>query len=232
VLFSKELLANGSLSKSTEFPSIAVIVLMWNRWEDTIECLESVFQQNYPNYQVILVDNGSAEESLKKIREYCNGLVKINSSFVDFDDSNKPIQVVEVGREELQIVDISSEYCSCNENGRKSLINILNRDNLGFAKGNNVGIKFALSCGFGYVMLLNNDTVIAQKDFLWKMVNFMQKEGRFSVCVPCICYYDMPDTIWNCGWKLLPLGQRKYFKGTGLLNAKSDFIEVAFVTGC
>ena len=222
----------GNGSKRAEFPSIAVIVLMWNRWEDTIECLESVFQQNYPNYQVILVDNGSAEESLKKIREYCNGLVKINSSFVDFDDSNKPIQVVEVGREELQIVDISSEYCSCNENGRKSLINILNRDNLGFAKGNNVGIKFALSCGFDYVMLLNNDTVIAQKDFLWKMVNFMQKERRFGACVPCICYYDMPDSIWNCGGKLLPLGQRRYFKGTGLLNAKSDFIEVSFVTGC
>lgn len=104
MLFSKELLANGSLSKSTEFPSIAVIILMWNRWEDTIECLESVFQQNYPNYQVILVDNGSAEESLKKIREYCNGLVKINSSFVDFDDSNKPIQVVEVGRKNCRLL--------------------------------------------------------------------------------------------------------------------------------
>ncbi len=101
----------GNGSKRAEFPSIAVIVLMWNRWEDTIECLESVFQQNYPNYQVILVDNGSTEESLKKIREYCNGLVRISSSFVDFDDSNKPIHFIEVRREELQIVDTSNEYC-------------------------------------------------------------------------------------------------------------------------
>ena len=37
---------------------------------------------------------------------------------------------------------------------------IENRKNIGFAKGNNVGIKYALNQGAVYILLLNNDTKI------------------------------------------------------------------------
>jgi GT2 family glycosyltransferase len=38
---------------------------------DTIECLESVFQITYPNYDVIVVDNASENDSLDQIKNYC-----------------------------------------------------------------------------------------------------------------------------------------------------------------
>ena len=50
-------------------PRISIIILNWNGWKDSIECLESVYQITYPNYDVIVVDNGSENESVEKIKE-------------------------------------------------------------------------------------------------------------------------------------------------------------------
>ena len=41
------------------FPKVSIIVLNWNGLEDTIECLESLRKITYPNYEVIVADNGS-----------------------------------------------------------------------------------------------------------------------------------------------------------------------------
>ena len=60
-------------------PNVAIIILNWNGWEDTIECLESLYQINYHNYQIIVVDNGSENISIKKIKDYCLGKSKIKS---------------------------------------------------------------------------------------------------------------------------------------------------------
>jgi len=45
------------------YPKVAIIILNYNNWQDTIECLESVLRNDYPNYQVIVVDNGSSDNS-------------------------------------------------------------------------------------------------------------------------------------------------------------------------
>ncbi len=55
---------------------IAIIILNYNGWEDTIECLESVYQVDYPNYDVILVDNASSDSSISKIKDYCEEKIK------------------------------------------------------------------------------------------------------------------------------------------------------------
>lgn len=50
-------------------PSVAVIVLNWNGWRDTLECLASLETLDYPDYEVVVVDNGSTDGSEEKIRE-------------------------------------------------------------------------------------------------------------------------------------------------------------------
>ncbi|HPX78231.1 MAG TPA: glycosyltransferase, partial [Methanobacterium sp.] len=62
-------------------PLVSIIILNWNGWQDTLECLESVFQIDYPNYQVILVDNNSQDQSLEKIRKYTQGKITVKSPF-------------------------------------------------------------------------------------------------------------------------------------------------------
>ncbi len=40
-------------------PKVFIIILNWNNWPDTLECLESLKNNDYPNYKVVIVDNGS-----------------------------------------------------------------------------------------------------------------------------------------------------------------------------
>jgi GT2 family glycosyltransferase len=70
--------------------------------------------------------------------------------------------------------------------------------NLGFTGGNNLGIKSALDQGADYVMLLNNDTIVAP-DFLEVMVDAMETNPQVGVTGPTIYYYDSPETIWSAG---------------------------------
>jgi len=51
------------------YPQVSIIILNWNGKEDTIECLESLKQIIYPNYEIILVDNGSTDGSVEFLRE-------------------------------------------------------------------------------------------------------------------------------------------------------------------
>lgn len=48
-------------------PNVSLIILNWNGKDDTLECLSSVFNTDYPNYQVIVVDNGSIDGSVEAI---------------------------------------------------------------------------------------------------------------------------------------------------------------------
>jgi hypothetical protein len=48
-----------------DYPKVSIIILNWNGKEDTIECLESLKQITYPNYEITLVDNGSTDDSVK-----------------------------------------------------------------------------------------------------------------------------------------------------------------------
>ena len=61
-------------NKSTQkLPKVAIIILNWNGWEDTTECLESVFRNTYQNFQVIVIDNGSTDDSMEKIKDWAEG---------------------------------------------------------------------------------------------------------------------------------------------------------------
>jgi len=55
-------------------PRVAVIVLTHNNFDDTVECLDSVLASDYAEYDLVLVDNGSEDGSIEKIRERFPGL--------------------------------------------------------------------------------------------------------------------------------------------------------------
>ncbi len=54
--------------KEPSAPKVSIIVLSWNGLEDTAECLESLRALRYPNYEVIVVDNGSDDGSPQMVR--------------------------------------------------------------------------------------------------------------------------------------------------------------------
>lgn len=61
-------------------PKIAIVLLNYNNYKDTIACIESLQQVQYPNFNVIVVDNKSTNESLKKLYTYESANVKIVES--------------------------------------------------------------------------------------------------------------------------------------------------------
>lgn len=68
-------------SKTDDQPRVAFIILCWNNVDILAECFESIQAQTYKNHFTVMVDNGSADES------------------VAFTKKNFPwVQVVETGR--------------------------------------------------------------------------------------------------------------------------------------
>jgi len=103
-------------------PKICAVILNYKTYLDTIACAESVLKQNYSNFCIVIVENGSNNDSLAILTEKygSNGLVTILES----------------------------------------------NENIGFAKGNNIGILYAkekLNCD--YVFVANSDVIIENNLF-------------------------------------------------------------------
>lgn len=52
----------------TQLFRVAIIVVNWNRRDDTLDCLQSLSEISYPHYRIILVDNGSTDGSADAVR--------------------------------------------------------------------------------------------------------------------------------------------------------------------
>lgn len=163
----------------SEWPEVAIIVLNWNNYEDTAECLKSIEKVKYPNYQVIVADNGSTDGSGKRLEsefDWCTFL------FID--------------------------------------------ENLGFSGGNNVAISHALENNYDYVLLLNNDTIVAP-NFLNPLVKTAEGHGE-NTLVSGLIYEHGTSDIWYAGGKFSPT----LVKGTFRTEPKSNgTYEVGKITG-
>lgn len=209
--------------------NVVIVILNWNGWRDTIECLESIYQNDYPNYDVIVVDNDSTDESLYKIKEYCSGKIKIESPFFSYDPYNKPIQILEIEANEYDIRREDND-----ETSFRRLILIKNDKNAGFAEGNNIGIRFSLNnLNSDYLLLLNNDTVV-DNEFLVEMLKVSENDDEIGIVGPKIYYYNEPSRIWfakgKISWKFcrgLNIGYNEIDTGQ-----YTEIAEVEYVSGC
>jgi GT2 family glycosyltransferase len=85
---------------------------------------------------------------------------------------------------------------------RHSCVTVLvNEENLGFAEGNNVGIRRALMGNAEYVMLLNNDTAV-DPSMLDELLAVTESDPAVGIVGPKMLYYDQPDLIWCAGNQL------------------------------
>lgn len=63
----------------SNFPYVYVIILNWNLPADTITCVESVLAANYPNKEILVVDNGSSDNSINIISNHFGTQIDIIS---------------------------------------------------------------------------------------------------------------------------------------------------------
>jgi len=173
--------------ESREVPKVFIIVLNWNSASDTIECIGSLQKLDYPACEIILVDNGSSDDSESILRKKYPGL-----------------EFIQTGT------------------------------NLGFAGGNNVGIRYALEHGGEYVWLLNNDTVV-YPDALTEMVRLAQSDPSIGMVGSKIFFYAEPDVLWYAGGTFdVKNGGIAGHIGWGQKDSGQfdHVIDVDYITGC
>ncbi|MFC1831333.1 glycosyltransferase family 2 protein [Thermodesulfobacteriota bacterium] len=170
---------------------VAIIILNFFGWRDTIECLESLQKNDYRQFTMIVVDNGSKDGSIEKICEWASGKFKIDSEFIDYEDKFKPINTKILETQGLHI----NEQNNFDDNffsqlPNRHLLIIKSSKNLGFSGGNNLGAKYAFRKGFDYIVLLNNDTIIVDRDFIKKLINVFPSNKSCKVVGPKIINLD------------------------------------------
>jgi len=212
----------------TEHPHVSVIITNWNFWQDTLECLESVLKTDYPNYNIILIDDNSDNDSIANIMEWASGDLnhKIQTKFEDlvYPLIEKPIAITE-----LDVVNRKPAYHNINEGSELGKILFLkSKPNFGFTGVNNISFAVAESLFKSkYYFMLNNDTVI-RKDTLTKLIEEMENDPEIGSAQSTIYYYNNSEMIANAGGRILPWGQTKYYKKIQKGTAK----EISFINGC
>ena len=153
-------------------PEVSIIILNWNGWKDTIDCLDSIFKIIYPSYDVIVVDNNSQDDSVEIIKNHCNGILKDNKTVNVYSKQDSNFK-------KMDKIDFNS----------KNMFIIQNDKNYGFARGNNIGIEFALNClDSDYILILNNDTIVDKK-FLNELIDVSLDDAKIGILGPKICPY-------------------------------------------
>jgi GT2 family glycosyltransferase len=191
------------LSLASDTPKVSVILVNWNGWQDTIPCLDSVFQISYGNYDVIVVDNCSEDESIHAIRTYVDGEVRRKLPNFKRDLVTEPIKSIEYSRHEAELGGVAKTEKSLSTfPPNRRLRIILNDTNTGYSDANNVAIRYACKAlSPDYILLLNNDTVV-DKRFLSELVSVAETDDTIGMLGPKIYYYDFNgrrDVIWFAG---------------------------------
>lgn len=179
------------------YKSTAVIIINWNGWIDTIECLDSLLLTISQADQVIVCDNASTNDSMGHIKSW---LHKIKSSVRDGISKHKKIDWIEYSRNQ-------AEQGGGSEDPQIILINT--GENLGFAGANNIGLRYALLRNHQYFWLLNGDTVVNNSSLKF-LRQRMQEDSSIGMCGSTLLYFYEADVVQALGG-----AKFDYSKGVG-----------------
>lgn len=172
---------------------VYIVLLNYNGFLDTIECLESILKLDYENFQILVIDNSQTQIPFENLSNWALGKIDITETVFEnlvFPLEQKPL-----------------DFCTTSENDflqkelNHKVVLVKANQNNGFAAGNNIALRYVLKFGTqdSYIWLLNNDTVIG-KDALLSIVSQMnlQKEVKYIYGTPLLEYYN-PIRVQSIG---------------------------------
>jgi len=145
-------------------PLVVVSILNWNGWRETLVCLGSVRRLDYPNYLIVVVDNGSRNDSVDRIKDWTRENLAPGCVLAEYSGE----AAIRGGEEE-------TEAALDRAPSAQRLVLIRNEENKGFSGGHNVAIHYALTKKqrAAYFFLLNNDAVVPP-DCLTRLISIQQ----------------------------------------------------------
>ena len=126
--------------------SVAIVILSWNDPKNTFELIKSIFENDYQNFDIFLVDNNSDKMNfdilinLIEIEKFDYQIIYEYRKFIKVISPKKRINIIR----STEISDIKVAK------------------NVGVAKGYNKGIELALRDDNDYLMKLDCDLIIDQ----------------------------------------------------------------------
>lgn len=213
--------------------SLAITVLTWNDWKNTVKCLESIYQSTYNNFDIVLVNNNSDKLHLDQIKEWAKNNVEVLDPEINFNP-NKIIEIINVKNKIRKI-----------DKGKKKIYLIDSKDkkkerwavNLGCTAGINLGYKFSLDQGYEYIARIDCDFIIT-KNYLEEMTKIFENDEDIIAASPKIIHGGMRDTIWWHGFHL-PWGYLKFHRLRNIKKKRvfdnetfSGIKDTDLVTGC
>jgi len=210
---------------------VYVVILNWNGWRDTVECLESLLRLADHDVRIVVCDNASTDESLLRIQEWAGGTEPCpqpSERFSGLFESplTKPVPTT---------VWVPGEAVSGDDEAR--VILVPTGANLGFAGGCNVGLRYVLArADAEFIWLLNNDTVVPS-DSLRHLRDTMHRRPDVGLCGSTLRFYDEPEKVQCYGgydfntWtaRVKPVGTK--FTGEALPNETKIEQELKYING-
>lgn len=162
---------------------IYIILVNYNGTLDTIDCVESIRRMNGPPISLIIIDNASKPNEVNELRLWCEQTLSMRAA-----DSHRSASPPDI---------ISGEIRGLDSIIKVSIV--LSTANLGFAGGNNIGLKMALAdATMNYVWVLNNDTEV-HPDALTALVRRMDQDSSIGICGSTLVYFDNRTTVQALG---------------------------------
>ena len=215
---------------------VYIVIPNYQGWQDTLECLESIFRCRYSRYQVVVTDDHSSNGSLTHIQQWATGDSHLRP-VVD-QPITKPVPFVLYGNQEaacggnpeMEKTRVAGNNRQCEPLPGPSktaprihypLILIQNETNRGYAGNNNAALRYVLAKGDSdYIWLLNNDTVIdvdSITNLVEKAASYQRRGSKVGIIGPKIFHYHRPDLLQGVG------GVHK--KWLGISNHLGEFEE-------
>jgi GT2 family glycosyltransferase len=173
---------------------VAIVIVNWNGWRDTVDCLDTLLTQDYSNYIVLVVDNDSQDGSVERIAEWCNRPYRAQGGD-NLPGVRRLSDAVNPGRVSQQIHVVGPRL----ELGADCQVVIIRSGgNLGFAGGCNLGACFADERRCHYLWFLNSDTVV-RESALTEMMRVASSGRSDGMVGSTLLYYRRPTVVQALG---------------------------------
>ena len=205
--------------------NILITVLTWNDWKNTVVCLESIFQNDYQNFDVLLINNGSEKYHIQKIKDWAKNKILIDDKEIEFN-KNKQIQIINTTNNQ-----------KINAKGSKNIYLIDLEKNIGLAPAVNLGFRFSIQNQYDLTARLDCDFIVT-KEYLKNMSSIFEVKNDIVAASPKIKHAYLRNTIWWKGFK----STLSYLKFQRTMNLKKKriiddsnykgIVETDAVAGC
>jgi GT2 family glycosyltransferase len=203
-----------------------IIVVNYEAWRDTIECLESLCKLSYNNTQIIVIDNSETEESINQIKSWALGtshkeIPTLHEKIV-YPLQSKPINFRIISEKDAE----SNFY-------NEAVLIIRAQENRGFSAANNIGLRYAQRRNdFEYCWILNNDTVV-EKESLSRQIEDFEKEKKLGILGSKLIEYYSPQKIQAIGGSFNKTVYTSNHIGSGapITTPKTTFKKIDYVIG-